>query len=419
MVRLTLGAMLVLLVVGLGAPSFAQQSNAPASSGDAQPIFKPEELDSLVAPVALYPDDLLAMVLMASTYPIEVVEAERWVKDPNNAKLKGDQLAKALEAQDWDPSVKSLVPFPDVLNQMSQQLAWTQKLGDAFLAQQEDVMASVQRLRQKSQDAGALKTTEQQKVTTESTTASDGTTQQTIIIEPANPQVVYVPSYNPTVVYGGWGYPAYPPAYFPPPPGYAFGSGMLLGFGVGIAVGGALWGWGDCDWGGGDINVNANKYNNINVNKPKISGDKWKHDPSHRKGVAYRDQGSKQKFGQSRAGVADRQQYRGRDGERQLGQTRPGGGQVGDRSRGQVGDRGGAQVGDRGGPSRDVSTGRGGGQSGFQSERRGAFGGMQSGSRTRAESARGQSSRAASASRGGGGRAAGGGGRGGGGGRRR
>jgi len=400
MVRLTLGAMLVLLVVGLGAPSFAQQSNAPASSGDAQPIFKPEELDSLVAPVALYPDDLLAMVLMASTYPIEVVEAERWVKDPNNAKLKGDQLAKALEAQDWDPSVKSLTQFPDVLDQMSKQLGWTQKLGDAFLAQQKDVMAAVQRLRQKAEESGGLKTTDQQKVTTEATTAADGSTQQTIIIEPANPQVIYVPSYNPAVVYGGWPYPTYPPAYFPPPPGYAFGSGALLGFGLGIAVGGAIWGWGNCNWGGGDVNINASKYNNINVNKPKISGDRWQHDPSHRKGVAYRDQRSKQKFGQSRPGAADRQQFRGREAARQPGQSGPGGAQVGDRSRAQAGDRGGAR------PT-------------AQRQQRGAFEGMQSGSRTRAESARGQSSRSAAASRGGGGaRAGGGGARGGGGGGR-
>ena len=393
--------MVVLLAVGLASPSFGQQAKPPADGGQA--IFKPEELDALLAPIALYPDDLLAMVLVASTYPIEVVEAERWSKDPKNAKFKGDQLAKALESQEWDPSVKSLVPFPDVLDLMSQQLAWTQKLGDAFLAQQQDVMASVQRLRKKSQEAGSLQTNEQQKVTTEATTASDGTTQQTIIIEPANPQVVYVPSYSPAVVYGGWPYPAYPPAYFPPPPGYAFGSGALLGFGVGIAVGGALWGWGNCNWGGGDINVNANKYNNINVNKPKVSGDRWQHDPSHRKGVAYRDQGSKQKFGQSRPGAADRQQYRGRDGDRQAGQSRPGSPQVGDRSRAQAGDRSRAQTGDRGGARPSA-----------QRQQRGAFEGMQSGSRTRAELARGQSSRSA-ASRGGGGARSGGGGGGGGG----
>ena len=140
-------------------------------------MFKPEELDQILAPIALYPDDLLAPVLMASTYPLEIVQAERWTKDPKNAALKGEQLAAALEKQTWDPSV-SLVPFPQVLQMLSEQLDWTQKLGDAVLAQQKDVMASIQRLRQKAQAANQLKTTEQQVVTTNSRT-------QTIVIMPA------------------------------------------------------------------------------------------------------------------------------------------------------------------------------------------------------------------------------------------
>ena len=177
--------------------------------------FKPEEIDALVAPIALYPDSLLSQIFMASTYPLEIVEASRWAKQNKN--LKGDALAQALEKQDWDPSVRSLVNFPDVLSNMSEKLDWTQKLGDAFLSQQKEVMDAVQRLRAKAEAAGNLKTTEQQKVIVE---------EKVIKIEPASPQVVYVPTYNPTVVYGAWPYPAYPP-YPWYPPGYVFGDPCL------------------------------------------------------------------------------------------------------------------------------------------------------------------------------------------------
>ncbi len=159
----------------------------------------------MLAPIALYPDSLLAQIFMASTYPLEVVQADRWAKQNKN--LTGDALTAALEKQPWDPSVKSLINFPQVLAMMSEKLDWTQKLGDAFLAQEKDVMASVQTLRKKAYDAGNLKTTKEQKVVVE---------QETIVIESASPQVVYVPTYNPTVVYGTWAYPAYPPAYYYP-----------------------------------------------------------------------------------------------------------------------------------------------------------------------------------------------------------
>src|SRR6266404_3262589 len=210
------------------------------------------ELDQILAPIALYPDQLLAQVLMASTYPLEIVQAERWAKDPNNAKLTGDPLAAALEQQPWDPSVKSLVPFPQILQMMNDKLDWTQKLGDAFLAQQEDVMNSVQRLRKQAQAAGTLNTTEQQVVKTEA---------QTIVIQPANPQIVYVPTYNPTIVYGAWPYPAYPP-YPWYPPGYVFGS--LFAFGAGVALG-AAWGyaWGGANWRGGNVDVDINRNTNF------------------------------------------------------------------------------------------------------------------------------------------------------------
>jgi len=221
-----------------------------AQEGGAKPALKQEELDQLLAPIALYPDSLLTQILMASTYPLEVVQADRWAKQ--NKDMKGDTLAKALEAQPWDPSVKSLVNFPQVLTMMSEKLDLTQKLGDAFLAQQKDVMATIQKLRKKAQEQGNLKTTKEQKVVVE---------QETIIIESPNPQVVYVPSYNPTVVYGSWAYPAYPPApYYPP--GYGAAA-----FATGVAVG-AAWGyaWGHSNWNSGSVNVNVNQNANINSN---------------------------------------------------------------------------------------------------------------------------------------------------------
>ena len=280
-------------------------------TGSSKPVFKQEELEQILAPIALYPDDLIAQILMASTYPLEVVEAARWVKvNPN---LKGDQLAAALEKQNWDPSVKSLVNFPSVLNMMNEKLDWTQKLGDAFLTQRKDVMNTVQKLRAKAQASGNLKTTKEQKVVVQ---------EQVIVIQPADPQVIYVPTYNPTVVYGAWAYPAYPPYYYYPP-GYVAGV-AAFSFAAGIAVG-AAWGyaWGDCNWHHGDVNVNVNK--NVNVNNQinrnyyanKISTNpggqgEWKHDPSHRKGVAYRDQATGAKYGQAaRPGADTRRDFRG------------------------------------------------------------------------------------------------------------
>ena len=176
------------------------------SQGSQPPVFKAEELEQILAPIALYPDSLLTQILMASTYPLEIVQADRWAKQ--NKDMKGDALAKALEAQPWDPSVKSLVNFPQVLAMMSEKLDWTQKVGDAFLAQQKDVMGTIQKLRHKAQASGNLKTTKEQVVKVE---------KEVIIIESASPQVVYVPTYNPTVVYGAWAYPAYPPYPVYPP----------------------------------------------------------------------------------------------------------------------------------------------------------------------------------------------------------
>jgi len=311
--KVSMQALLWSLVLILSIPFGAFAQNAtPAAS----PQFKQEELDQMLAPIALYPDALIVQILMASTYPLEIVEAARWAKA--NPNLKGDQLTAALEKQNWDPSVKSLINFPSVLAMMNDKLDWTQKLGDAFLSQEKGVMDTVQKLRAKAQAQGSLKSTDQQKVTTQA---------QTIIIEPANPQVIYVPAYNPAVVYGPWMYPAYPPyPYYPP--GAVIGA-SVVSFGMGVAVG-AAWGyaWGGCNWNHGTVNVNVNqnntinnninrnKYaNNTNVNKNKVGGGggtEWQHDPSHRKGVAYRDNATQQKYGQrDRGNTNARSDYRG------------------------------------------------------------------------------------------------------------
>jgi hypothetical protein len=302
-------ALAVFLTLLLVAP----QGALAQSAGEEKP-FKQEELDQLVAPIALYPDSLLAQIFMASTYPLEVVLAGKWAKA--NQSLEGDALTAALEKEDWDPSVKSLVNFPQVLDMMNEKLDWTQKLGDAFLAQQKDVMDTVQKLRAKAEAEGNLKTTEEQKVVVEKET-------QTIIIEPAKTEVVYVPTYNPTVVYGPWWYPAYPPYYYYPP-GYVAGA-ALFSYGVGVAMG-AAWGyaWGNCNWRGGDVDIDINRNTNINNNidrskeRNKVStgeGGKgsWKHDPEHRKGTSYRDQNTAQKYDRGPSKDAkSREEFRGR-----------------------------------------------------------------------------------------------------------
>ncbi|MGO9612807.1 MAG: DUF3300 domain-containing protein [Dissulfurispiraceae bacterium] len=358
-----------------------------------KPVFKQEELEQLLAPIALYPDSLLTQILMASTYPIEIVEAERWMK--KNKDMKGDALAKALEAQPWDASVKSLVNFPQVLEMMSEKLNLTQKLGDAFLAQQKDVMDTIQKLRKKAAEQGNLKTTKEQKVVVE---------QETIIIESANPQVVYVPSYNPTVVYGAWAYPAYPPyPYYPP----GYGAAAFV---TGVALG-AAWGyaWGNANWHGGDVNINHNQNANFNRNidrgkhptqyqgKGQAGQGQWKHDASHRGGAAYRDQGTAQKYNRGTGSQAaqSREAFRGRAEAGRQDISRGGADQF--KGRQDAGQRAGSQ------------------------NRGNALSGMdRSGSATNNFSNRGASSRqsmSSGGSRGGGGFSGGGGSRGGGGGR--
>lgn len=282
-------------------PPPAQASAAPAPAAAGGQTFSQQELEQLVAPIALHPDALFTQILMASTYPLEVVAADRWVRA--NASLKGQALEDALQGQPWDPSVKSLTVFPQVLTMMSEKLDWTQKLGDAFLAQQKDVLAAAQTLRSRAAAAGTLKDTEQQRVVTEQVES------KTVIqIVPANPEVVYVPTYNPTVVYGAWPYAAYPPYYYYPP-GYAAGAALFT-FAAGAAVGAAL--WGDCDWGRGDVNINTNRYNAFN--RTNVSNRSWSHNAAHRGAVPYRDRGVAQQYGRGRstADAAAREQFRGR-----------------------------------------------------------------------------------------------------------
>jgi uncharacterized membrane protein YgcG len=262
--------------------------------------FKQEELDQLLAPIALYPDALLAQILMASTYPLEVVEAARWSK--TNSHFKGKALEEALQTQPWDPSVKSLTAVPQVLEMMNEKLDWTQKLGDAFLAQQSDVMNTVQALRKKAQEAGNLKSSKELTVNTE------GSGDQTIIIlEPAEPEVFFIPVYDSASIYGTWWYPAYPPYYWYPPD-YRPGSPGIW-FGAGIIVGGAI--WGDCDWHNHRVQINPLKYNEFN--RTNINKTDWHHNAEHRRGVAYRDASVQQRYGQGQAqGAQARENYRGR-----------------------------------------------------------------------------------------------------------
>ena len=247
--------------------ALAQQQAEPAvvtttTTTEETPKIPAEQLESLVAPIALYPDQLLAQTLAASTYPLEIIQLQQWMG--KNKTLTGKALADAVAKQPWDPSVQGLVQVPDILQRMAENVQWTTDLGNAFLAQQSDVMAAVQRMRAKAQGTGNLKTSEQSVVQTE--TVSSG--QQVIKIEQANPEVVYVPSYDSTVVYGAApaAYPYYPYTY----PGYV--PGTALAWGAGIALGAAAWGawggnWGNCDWNGGNVNINNNYNYNKNSNK--------------------------------------------------------------------------------------------------------------------------------------------------------
>src|ERR1700756_859084 len=421
-----------------GDTSLPSPGSTQAAAPQDQAVKIPaEQLDSLVAPIALYPDPMLAQTLAASTYPLEVIQLQQWLA--KNPGLKDKALADAVMKQPWDPSIQALAALPEVVKRLADDIQWTTDLGNAFLAQQSDVLDAVQRMRKKAQDTGNLKSTEQQKVETKVIE-----NKSVIVVEQANPQVVYVPSYDPVVVYGPPVYP-YPPIYYPPAGYYA--AGLAISFGVGMMMGAAWgggWGWG-CGWGGNnDITINNNNNfnrnsnigggnrNNIgNGNRPSQQPGRggggggrgagsWKHNPQHRGGAPYGDRGTANKFGGSARGdsLSNRQssarQQIGRQGGN-LASTRGGGAGVSNRASGLgAGNRGsGAGVSNRasgGGAdrvgSRDVSRGGGGNRDAFGGGSRGSSG--YNGSSSRASSSRGSSSMG---SRGGGGGARGGGGR--------
>jgi Protein of unknown function (DUF3300) len=293
MQSLLISAALAVSPLALISPTALAAETAPSAT------FSQQEIEQLVAPIALYPDSLLAQVFMASTYPLEIVQAARWRKD--NPSLKDQALEDALQKQPWDASVKSLAVFPDVLNMMNDKIDWTQKLGDAFLAQQKDVMEASQRLRAKADAEGHLKTTKEQKVIIEPATASTTTIYR---IEPQT-EIIYVPVYNPIVVYGPWPYPYYTPYYWYPP-AYPY-YGNAFGFTMGIVVGAAI--WGNCNWGGNDIHIDIDRYNNFNRGEHynRGGGNKWQHNPEHRRGVEYRDNKTRDQF---RPSVGTRDQQR-------------------------------------------------------------------------------------------------------------
>jgi Protein of unknown function (DUF3300) len=307
-------------VVVAGAMVLAQEAPPPAAppappaTAPAQ-ILTPDQLDTLVAPVALYPDPLLGQILAASTYPLEVVEANQWLQQ--NKGLSGQQLLDAARQQNWDASVQALVAFPDVLARLNQDIRWTTDLGNAFLAQQPEVMAAVQRMRARAQVNGKLQSNSQETVTTQNENG-----QSAIEIEPANPQVVYVPVYNPEWVWGPpvWG--VYPPLFYP-------GIGVGLSFWPGIYVGGFFggccgwgafgWGWG-FNWFGHSLLVNnyfLHRYGFADFHGGAFRGTAaWAHDPAHRLGVPYANRGVAARFGAaSRAGrVPEARGFEGRTG---------------------------------------------------------------------------------------------------------
>ena len=327
-------AVTILCVASLILPepsAFTQQAQPPGSQS--QQTLSAAQLDSLVAPIALYPDPILSQVLVASTYPLEIVAASRWLAQQSS--LKGKALADAAAKQPWDASVQAMVMLPDVLNRLNQNISWTGDLGNAFLAQEQGVMDAVQRLRRKAQDAGVLQSTKQQTI---SSATENNTTY--IEIQPADPQVVYVPQYNPAAVWGPPpAYYPYPPIYYPPVPSTgAIIAASAISFGAGMAVGAIWgggwggWGWG-CGWGRGSVTINnnfisSNHFNRVNVG----NGNRWVHNPAHRGGMAYNNRNVANRYGgANRYQGANRPN---RPGQGNLGQganrpNRPGQGNLG------------------------------------------------------------------------------------------
>lgn len=258
----------------------------PSQAADA---YSPEELEQLVAPIALYPDPLLSQVLMASTYPLEIVEAARW-RAGQPQSLSDQQLSGLLADKPWDPSVKAVAAFPDVLEMMNEKISWTGQLGDAFLDQQEDVMAAVQRLRARAQAAGNLQSGPQQTVTVSGSPS-------VIAIAPAQPDTIYVPIYNPVVIYGPWPYPGYLPYYWHPPR-YVV-RGPVITFTTAFIVGGVL--WSTYNWHHRRFDINVNRYNRFN--RTHITGPVWHREFEQRRAAAYRHEAIREHYGNPRNAV--------------------------------------------------------------------------------------------------------------------
>jgi hypothetical protein len=289
-----------LFVLALAASAVVAQVPPPPPA--AAPAFSQAELDQMLAPIALYPDELLSQILMASSYPLEVVEAARW--SSAHSVLRGEQAVRAAAGQPWDPSVKSLLAFPQILSMMDQRLDWTQRLGNAFLGQQQQVMETVQGLRQRAYAAGNLRSNEREVVEQQA---------GSIIIVPATPQVIYVPYYDPLVVYGPWWWPSYPPVYWPPWPGYVVAPvpGVMWGVGVGITFG---FFFGAFDWPHHHVVVARPPPPFFHApGRPPPPPGVWRHDPDHRRGVPYRSEPVRREFRQApRPPAPPRAEYRGR-----------------------------------------------------------------------------------------------------------
>lgn len=297
---------------GLSSPLRAQTAPPPrpqppavAQIAEDEQLLPAAQLDALTAPIALYPDTLLAQVLMASTYPLEVIQADRWLAA--NGSLKGDALQAAAEAQPWDASVKALVATPAVLEMMSKNLDWMRLLGDAVLAQQPDLMDSVQRMRTRAYSAKTLSSGPQQTVS-----LREESGKQAIVIEPAQPETIHVPYYDPAVVYGSWPSPDYPPYSFPTAGYVAAGA---LATGLVFSAGYALGRWNNSSYWGGNVS-----WNNRTINIDRDRATQWQHNPQHRHGVQYRNNAVRQTYGDAnlRAGRDGRMDFRGRSGEQVL-----------------------------------------------------------------------------------------------------
>ena len=399
--------------------AFAQQAQSQVmkTTTDTQqsPKIPNDQLDSLVAPIALYPDQLLSQTLVASTYPLEIIQLQQWLE--KNKSLKDKALASAVQKQNWDPSIQAMAAFPEVVKRLANDIQWTTDLGNAFLAQESDVMGAVQRMRAKAQSKGTLKTSAQQKVDTQ--TVEGG--KQVIVVQQASPDVIYVPSYDPVVVYGPPVYP-YPPIYYPPPGYYA--AGAAVAFGTGVALGaawGGSWGW-NCGWGHGDVNVNVNNnyinnYNKNNYNKSNYNkqGGQWQHNPQHRGNAPYNRASASQvqnQLGSRGSGAGNRPGGSAGEGNRPGGGAgagnRPGGGAgAGTRPSG-----GGAGTHPGGGSTKNQIGNRSASSGLSSASHGGGFGGGGSGNFARASSNRGGGSMGGGGfSRGGGGGGRGGGGR--------